>query len=103
MPRVACPIPSLVVGEDAFGQVGIERSKRLQHIRPAAWMGHHRPSLTRRQATLVMKDVIDRLVDLSDVVEERDPLDAAPRPLIELSRVSEYQRVVGNAPNMGAG
>ena len=103
MPRITGAIPSLVMREHAFGKIGIERAKRLEHIGPSARVRHHGAPLRRRETALFVKDVVDRLVNFSDVVKERDTLDAVPSSLVELSCVGEYQRVVRDSSNMRAG
>ena len=45
----------------------------------------------------------ERLVDLADVVEECDALDAAHCVVVEVGRVGEDERVGGDAPDVRAG
>ena len=55
------------------------------------------------ERVLVVDDVEERLVDLADVVEERDALDALALVLGEVGRVGEDERVGGDAAHVRAG
>ena len=47
-----------------------------------------------------MKDVGDRLVNLSDVVEERDTLDAVTRAVVEACCIGKDQGIGGDTPDV---
>lgn len=48
-------------------------------------------------------DVMERSIDLANVVKERDALDAMLSSLVEVCRFGDYQRVLRNAPHVRAG
>ena len=74
--------------------------ERLEYIRAAAWMSPYRTPLGRSELGVVVKDVSESLMDLSDVMKQRNALDASPRGFVEVRCLGEYQSVVGDAPNV---
>jgi hypothetical protein len=97
---IAPAVPALVMGEHPDRKLGIEWSERLEHLRAAARMRGDRAALGRREASVVVDDIEQRLVDLSDVVEERDALDAAEDMVVETGGIAEDQRVSRHPSNM---
>ena len=103
VPGVAGAVPSLVMRQHALGKIGIEMLQRREDVGAAPGVRHHRAPFRRREPGVVVKDVGDRLVDLADVVEQCDALDAVTRALVHVGRIGENQRIVGDAPDVGAG
>src|SRR4051812_9963452 len=66
-------------------------------------MCHHGAALLRRKLRRIVEDVSERLVELADVVKERNSLDAPEHPLVVSSGFAEYQRVGGDTADVGAG
>ena len=50
-----------------------------------------------------MNDVEQRLVDLADIVEERDALDVAERALVEVGGIGEDECITSDAADVRAG
>jgi len=101
--RVAPAIPSFVMGEDALFQFGIEAREGLQHVGTATRMRGDGAPFGGREALHIVDDVEERLVDLADVVEERDTRDAATLTIREIGRFAEDECVFRDAPDMEAG
>ena len=91
--RIATAVPSLMVREDAFAQLGIERREGLEHIGATLRMRRDRPPFPGRELRWVVDDVDQRLVDFPNVVKEGDALNVSARRLLELRRTRERQRV----------
>src|SRR5688572_14525818 len=87
--RISGSIPALVVRGDAFPQLRIKSDERLEDLRAALGMGHHRQLVFGAQLPDVVADVRQGLVELADVVEERDALDAAEHPVVEIGGLGE--------------
>jgi hypothetical protein len=100
--RVACAIPSLVMGEHTFGEIRIESVERGKHLGSACRMGVDGPSLGCGELSLVVDDVEQRLVDLSDVVEERDAFDALAFVLGEVGGLTQDEGIRRDAPDMSS-
>src|SRR5688572_11380821 len=66
-------------------------------------MRHHGAPLLRRELGWIVKDVGERFVELSDVVEERDSLDTVQSLLVEPSGFAEEERVSRNTTDVSAG
>jgi len=62
-----------------------------------------RAPLFRRQFLRLLHDVGYRLVDLSNVVEQRDTLYAMLRSLVEICGACERQRILRNTTDMRPG
>jgi hypothetical protein len=101
--RVAAAVPSLVVREDAGGELRVERGQRLEHLGAAQRVDRNEAALVRREGALVVHQIEERGVDLSYVVKERDALDAAHVGVVEPGGVRERDRVRGDAADVGAG
>ena len=100
---IAGAVPSLVVREDAFRQIGIEAAEGREHFGATLWVRGNGLALVRGELVRVVDDVEQRFVDLPDIVEECDTLDAAPHVLLEAGRVGEHERVRGDAADVRAG
>src|SRR5262245_49542593 len=59
-----------------------------------------RASIRRAELVIVVHDVEERLMNLPDVVEERDAFDRVALPLIESGCVRNDQRIVRDSPNV---
>ena len=75
--RVAGAVPALVVREHAVGELGIEATSGASTSAPRCGCVAIALALGGRERLVVVDDVEERLVDLPDVVEERDALDGA--------------------------
>ena len=65
-------------------------------------MHHDRAPLFRRQLLRLLHDVGYRLVDFSNVVEQRDTLDAVLRSFVEIRGACKRQRILRDTPDMRA-
>jgi len=66
-------------------------------------MCHHRYTVGRSERGFIVENVGDRLMDLADVVKQRDTLDTGARSLVEPGRPREDERAAGNTADMRAG
>jgi len=103
LPWITGPVPSLVMRQDALGEVGIERRERSQHVRATLWVRLHGTQLLRRQVRVIVNDVEQRLVDLSNVVKQRDSFDGGLLVRIEIGGVREDERITRDAAHVAAG
>src|SRR5262249_55535513 len=88
-------VPILVVGKDAGRKIRIERLERREHVRAARWMRHDCGPFGTGEGRPLMHNVVDRAVNLADVVKERDALHGALALLVETEGVSDHQRTRG--------
>jgi len=95
-------IPTLVVRGDTLSQVGVKRAERREHIRTPLRVCPDRSPFFGRELRLLVKDVGQRSVQLANIVEERDTLDATQCALVEVSGLAEYQSVYRDPANVGA-
>src|SRR6185369_12379969 len=65
-------------------------------------MCSHSAPLLWRELRRVVKDVRESLVELADVVEQRDPLDAVERSLIEPGGIAKNERIARDPTHVGA-
>ena len=100
--RIAGSVPALVMGQDSFGEVGVEWGERGEHVRAAPRMGDDGAALRGGEVRRLVDDVEERLVNLADVVKERDALDDLRLVLIELQRVGYDECVGGNTAGVRA-
>jgi len=100
---IATTVPALVMREHAALELGIEGGERREHGGATARMGRDRLALGRRQARPIMDQVKERLVDLADVMEERDPLDHVALARRQVGGIGDDERVAGNAPHVRPG
>jgi hypothetical protein len=101
--RVAFPVPPLVVGQDAVAQVPVEESQRPKDFGAATRVRGNKAPLAGAQRGALMDDVEEGRVDLPNVVEECDPLEAAAGVVVQLGRASDDERVRRDAPDVSAG
>lgn len=101
--RIAAPVPSLVMREHAGRQLGVKRGKGRQHVGTARWMGRDRASFLRRELPGIVQQIIERPVNLADVVKECDSLHAQLLAIVESGGIGQDERVPGHAADMGAG
>ena len=101
--RIAGSIPAFVMRQHAFGQVRVKEGQGMQDVGATLWVGHDEAALLRSHlAAVIVHDVEERFVDFTDVVKERNALDAANRRLIEVGRTSERHTVGGDATHVCA-
>lgn len=96
-------IPAFVVTEDAFPEVGVESGHGLEHFGAPLGMRGDQLPFARRESMVIVYHIIDRGMDLSDVVKECEALDAAALAVVEVRRARENQRVGSNAADVGSG
>jgi len=101
--RVPSTVPPLVVREYAVGELGVEAAQWGEDVGAAARVGGDGPAGFRGELGLVVNDVEERLVDLSDVVEECHALDIPALAFFEARGVGDDQSVRGDAADVGAG
>ncbi len=101
--RIACSVPALVVSDHAITQIGVEERQGIQYVGAALRVGRNEASLLRGYFPFVIvHDVEERLVDFTDVVKERNALDAANGRLIEASGAREHHAVCRDAARVRA-
>jgi hypothetical protein len=100
---VAVTVPPLVVRRDTLPEVGIKGIQGRENLGATLRMRSNRASLFRSELGFVVKDVSECFVQLADVVEQRDSLDAVEHPVVELRSAPKYERVLRNAADMCAG
>jgi hypothetical protein len=88
------------MAQDAFSEVWIKSAQRLEHVRATLRMRHDGSTFTRREAALLIDDVVQRPVDLSYVVKQRDSLDAAFCFLVDVGCIGQNQGVPCNPANV---
>ena len=96
-------VPSFMMREDTLLEIGIEWRERRKDFGAALRMSEDGSPLFRTEMCLLVGDVEEGLVNLSDVVKERDVLDDFSHMLVEVHRVGEYEGVGGDAAHMSAG
>jgi hypothetical protein len=101
--RVPATVPTLVVGENSFGELWIKRFDRSEHVGATTRVSIDLAALRRCELRWLVQDIEQRSVDLPDVVKERDTLDGATRTLVEASGVGNDQRIGSYAPNVHSG
>ena len=89
-----------MVGDHARGELGIEGGERSEDQRAAPRVRRDLAPLFARKTLPLVHDVEQRLVDLTDVVKERDPLDRPTLMLLEPRLVADDERVGGHAANV---
>ena len=102
MPGITLPVPALVVRQNSCRKLRIESAERPQHLRPFCGVLLDRAAFIRRQDLRFSHNVRDRAVDLSNIVKQRDPLDASLASLIEIGGSGKSQGVFGNAPHVSS-
>jgi len=73
-----------VVRGDTLSQVGVKRAERREHIRAPLRMCPDRSPFLGRELRLLVKDVGQRSVQLANIMEERNTLDATQCALVEV-------------------
>ena len=100
---IAASIPSLVMTQHTLREVWVERLQRSQYLGTAPGMRDDSAPFRGCQICVLVNDVEEGLVDLTDVVKERDSLDDLPFVFVEVSGIGEDQRVSGDPPDVSAG
>ena len=95
-------VPSFVVTEHAFLQLGVEGRQRSENGGAASGMRRDGASLGGREMGVFVDDVEQRLVNLADVMKERDAFHDPSFVLVELRGVREDEGVCGDASDVGA-
>ena len=75
--RISCAVPSFVVRGHSLGEVRKKSLERSKYLGATLGVCHHGAALLRRQLRGFVENVGERSVELPDVVEECDTLDAA--------------------------
>lgn len=98
--RIALSIPTLVVRSHTNAQIRIECAQWVENFSTTLWMGSHGSAFFRGEFGGLMEDVSQSFVQLPDVVEQRDALDAAQSVLVEAGGLTENQRIGRNPTNV---
>jgi hypothetical protein len=96
-------IPPFVVREDAVGEIGVEWRQRGEHLGATCGMGGDLTSLGVGEFRALVDDVEQCFVNLADIVEESDALDAAALVIVQLGGVGEDERVCGDTADVRTG
>lgn len=91
-----------MVSGDSLAKVRIKGAERCENFGSTYGMCSHSPPLFGRELRRVVKDVRESLVELADVVEQCDPLDAVEGSLIEPGGVAENERKARDPTHVGA-
>lgn len=102
-PWIASAVPALVVGQDAVGKLGVEGAEWREDRGATLRVGGDGAAVLGGELRLVVDDVEECLVDLSDVVEEGDAFDRATFVIGEAGRVGDDERVGRHATNVRTG
>lgn len=99
--RVPRSIPALVVREHTVGQVGIEEGQRLEDLGASLRVRRDQTALLRRHlGVVIVHDIEERFVNLPNIVEERDALDAPDGGLIEPRGTRECHAIDSDASHV---
>jgi len=98
--RVPVTVPTLVVGENSFGELWIKRFDRGEHVGTTARVRIDLATLRRGELRRLVHDIEQGSVDLPDVVKERDTFYGATRTLVEASGVGNDQGIGSHAANV---
>jgi len=101
--RISLSVPAFMVRQDAVGQLGIERREGREHFRATRGVSGDLAALGARQALGLMDDVEQGLMDLSDIVKERDALDRALATIVESRGVGDDERAGCHAAHVHTG
>jgi len=99
---ISFSVPSLMMRENSVRQLRKECAERTQHVGPTPWVHHDGAPLFRRQFLRLLHDVGYRLVDFSNVVEQRNPLNAVQSAFVEIRCAPKRQRILRDATDMRA-
>jgi hypothetical protein len=91
-----------VVSGDSLAKVRIKRAEWCENFGPTHRMCSDSPPLLGRELRLVVKDIRESLVELADIMEQCDPLDAVECSLIEPGGVAENERIARYPTHVGA-
>src|SRR5688500_19796139 len=86
--------------QNPVDEVGIEARDWLQDFCPAARVSPHCLPLSGSEPVGILDYVGNRAVDLPDVVEQRDSLDAATLMGLQVGCLAQNQGIRRHAPNM---
>ena len=101
--RVSAAVPAFVVREDALRELGVKAAERGEDLGSAPRVRGDRATGFGGEGFLFVDDVEERLVDLSDVVKERDPLDGLALAAVESRCVGDDEGVRRDAAHVRAG
>jgi len=101
--RIAGAVPALVMSEDALLEIGIETGEWLEHVRAATRVRGDGASFGGGEVLNVVDDVEERLMDLADVVKERDAQDAASSAPGKPCFLGEDEGILRDAADVDAG
>jgi hypothetical protein len=99
---VATPVPSLVMSQDASGNLGVERGQWREDLCTTYRMRGDCLALCPRELRFLVNNVEQRLVNLADVVEECHALDVELLVFIELCGIRKNKRIDRDASDVGA-
>lgn len=96
-------VPSLVVGQHAVRELRVEAAERRKDRRAAFRVRGDGAAVLGSERRLVVDDVEQRLVDLSDVVEQCDALDGATFAAAQTGSAGDDEGVGRDAADVRAG
>lgn len=100
---IPAPVPALVVAENCLRQLRVKVADGAQNLRAANGMRPDGAALGGSETARLVHDVEQRLVNFSNVVEQRRELDRAAHTLIDAERVRDGKGVGGYASNVSSG
>ncbi len=99
-PGITLPIPPFVVGHHPVRQFRIERRERRQDIASPTRVRGDGATLLGGESAVIVSNIKQRCVDLSDVVKECDPLECPLLMGVQTDGVTEDEGIPGHAPHM---
>ena len=91
-----------MVRRDALRKLRIERRQRRHHLSAALRVRHYGAPLLGGEIGWIVEDVRKRLVQLSNVVEQRNPLDAVLGVVIETGSLAQDEGIGRDAADVRA-
>lgn len=100
---ISASVPGLVMRQHTLTEVRIEARQRLEHLGTALRMGRDELPFAFRELAVLVDHVVDGGVDFSDIMEERNALDAAYHRGLKIGGARENQRVRSHSTDVLAG
>ena len=101
--RISSSVPALMVRKHCLGQLGVKVPDRTQYLRASNRVRADGAALGWSQLAGLVHHIEERLVDLSNVMEQRGELDRASDTLVHSARIRDGEGVGGNATNVCPG
>ena len=101
-PGISFAVPPFVMTEHSFGEISIETRQGLEDTSPDPRMSLDLPTLGGSEVAGLIDDIVERSIDLANVVKERNAFHAVLRALVQVSGFGNDQRIFGDAPDVRA-